>query len=356
MAAQSLDPDSPAPTAVAATVRCAGVQAQDLAASRLAVRARSEPLTAADVVQACDRDRTLVRTWLMRGTLHMVAAQDLRWMLALLGPRLVARQRRRRYELGVDDTTCARLLAAAPTVLAAGPLTRSQLITGFAEQGVAIDPRGQAPVHAAFFLSASGLTCRGPDQGREPTYVLLEDWVGQTSANPTGIGDPARELARRYFDAFAPASRQDFQSWSGLPARVATAAMTELDLSPIELDGSAPVPSDQRLWAPSPQRPAGDGWRLLPAFDTYLVGYRRRDLACEPSMARRIYAGGGWIHPSVVHRGRLVGTWRLRSAQPATLSVEMFDLAKASRPAIEREAAEIERFLGRTVRLTFAPM
>jgi Winged helix DNA-binding domain len=355
MAAQGLDPDHSARTAVAATVHCAGVQAQDRTASRLAVRARSQGLTAAEVAQACDRDRTLVRTWLMRGTLHMVAAQDARWMLALLGPRLLAGQRPRRHQLGLNDATCDRLQAVAPAVLAAGPMTRSELVTALAQQGVAIEPRGQAPAHAVFYLSASGLTCRGPDRGAEPTYVLLDDWLGSPSADRNAsIDDPARELAQRYFDAFAPASREDFQSWSGLPGKVATAAMAELDLSPVQLGGSVAVPSQQRLWSPGKQRQAQDGWRLLPAFDTYLLGYRRRDLACEPSMARLVYAGGGWIHPSVVRRGRIVGTWRLRSAQPATLSVEMFDHAAAARPAIEREAADIERFLERPIQLTFA--
>ncbi|MGH9278973.1 MAG: winged helix DNA-binding domain-containing protein [Acidimicrobiales bacterium] len=312
----------PLATDVVGAARAAGLQAQDLGASRLAVRARSRGLTLADVVRAVN-EGTVVRTWLMRGTLHLVPAEDVRWLVALFGPLLVRRDRRRRLQLGLDDDLCERALAALPDVLAGGPLTRAELV-----HGLGLTLTGQAPAHLMAFAAASGVICRGPERGAEATYVLLDRWV------PAGVAvdGGAVELARRYFASFAPATADDFVAWSGLPAGPARAAA--------EASGE-PVPVTVE------GEPA---WRLLPAFDSYLVGYRSRAPALDPQYAARINAGGGWVHPAVVRNGRIVGTWRLRDK---TVAVELFGTRpRGARAALEEEAADVGRFLGLEARLT----
>jgi hypothetical protein len=124
-----------------------GLQAQDTPASRLAIRPRSTGLDQDDVRRACNQDRSVVRTWVMRGTLHMVAAEDAAWLVGLLGPAFAAAGRRRRLQLGLDDRLCGRALEALPAVLAGGPLPRAELVRALAAKGVTVDPDGQAPAH-----------------------------------------------------------------------------------------------------------------------------------------------------------------------------------------------------------------
>ena len=185
-----------------------GLQAQDTPASRLAVRPRSTALDEAAVRRACNQDRSVVRTWAMRGTLHLVAAEDAGWLVGLLGPVFAAADRRRRLQLGLDDGPCERALEALPAVLAAGPLSRADLVRGLAAEGVRVDPDGQAPAHLVAYAALRGLVCRGPDlDGDQASYVLLEDWVGPGRAVGRALDpdDALAELARRYLAGHGPA-------------------------------------------------------------------------------------------------------------------------------------------------------
>jgi hypothetical protein len=327
-----------------------GLQAQDTPASRLAVRARSTGLDEAAVRRACDQERSVVRTWVMRGTLHLVAAEDAGWLVALLGPGFAAGNRRRRLQLGLDDARCERALAALPAVLAGGPLSRAGLVAGLAAEGVQIEPKGQAPAHLVGYAAMRGLVCRGPDlDGDEPSYVLLEAWSGAGRALD---GDDAlAELARRYLGGHGPAAPEDLAAWSGLALGRARRAfeLVAAELDEVELDG-------RPLWAPARTlalatgagRSSGPVVRLLGRFDDYLLGWRSRDLVLDPAFAGRVHAGGGWFHPALVVDGRVAGTWRARRAgNRLELTVEPFGgrLPRGARPALEAEAADVGRFL-----------
>jgi hypothetical protein len=326
-----------------------GLQAQDTPASRLALRPRSTGLDEAAVRRACNQDRSVVRTWAMRGTLHLVAAEDAGWLVALLGPVFTAAGRRRRLQLGLDDGVCRRALAALPAVLAGGPLSRAELVRRLALEGVRVDPRGQAPAHLVGYAALQGLICRGPDlDGDEASYVLLEDWVGSGPARDPE--DALAELARRYLGGHGPAAPEDLAAWSGLPAGRARRAFELVagELREVELAG-------RRLWAPAGAsatrarpRSGRPVVRLLGRFDDYLLGWRGRDLILDPRFARRIQAGGGWIHPAVVVDGRVAGSWRARrAAGRLDLTVAPFGrLPAGTRPALAAEAADLGRFLG----------
>lgn len=338
---------------VAGAVGTAGaLQAQDTRAARLAIRCRSSGLDADAVDRACREERSVVRTWLMRGTLHMVLSEDVAWMVGLLGPRFAAAGRRRRLELGLDDDTCARALPAIKDVLAGrAPLSRAELMTEVRSRGIPVDLSGQAPAHLVAYAAMRGLVCRGPEsEGDEPSYVLLEDWVGRQPER-----EPERalaELARRYLAGHGPATPADFAWWSGLEAPRARRGFQLIgpDLAEVEVAG-------EPMWTLAPA-PTADvpphSARLLPAFDAYLLGYyRSRDLALDPRFASRIQAGGGWIHPAVLVDGLVVGTWRLRPrGQRLAVDVEPFEeLAADVLPALVAEAEDVGRFLARDVAL-----
>jgi Winged helix DNA-binding domain len=336
------------PREVAEVVRAVGgLQAQDTPASRLAVRPRSTGLDEAAVRRACAQDRSVVRTWAMRGTLHLVAAEDAGWLVALLGPVFAAADRRRRLQLGLDDGLCERALEALPAVLAGGPLSRADLVSGLAAEGVRVDPGGQAPAHLVGYAAMRGLVCRGPDlEGDQASYVLLEHWVG-----PTRTLDPDEalaELARRYLGGHGPAGPEDLAAWSGLPVGRARRAFELVAGELRELEWAG-----RRLWAPAGapanrSRAAGPVVRLLGRFDDYLLGWRDRDLVLDARFARRIQAGGGWIHPAVVVDGRVAGTWRARRAGgrlDVTVAPFSGRLPRGTRPALEAEAADLGRFL-----------
>lgn len=327
---------------LASVTRCAGVQAQDRAASRLAVRSRSTGLTAADVRRACDCDRTVVRTWAMRGTLHAIPAGDVRSLVALLGPVTIASYTKRRASLGLDGAVCAKLLDTTPEVLADGPLTRAELVAAWNDRGVEVRAKGQAGAHAVLYVAASGMVCRGPDRDSEPTFVLLDDWLGGTARDAVPqLG--AAELARRHLRAFGPADARDFQSWSGLRAAHARAAVEAA------ADGSVRVGAQTLYTAGVTAEPA-TGWRLLPAFDTALLGHRDRAALGEPDALAAVFTGGGWIHPAVLHAGRVVSRWRWRpptKRSPGVVAVESgADLDKDDRRALHAEASDVGRFLG----------
>ncbi len=343
MAAQGLSALGAEDVAAAAT-RCAGIQAQDLLASRLAVRARAGHSTEAQVARACDEDRSVVRTWLMRGTLHMVAAADVRWLVRLLGPSVAARFQRRRDQLGLDPALCERLLEKLPGVLAGRSLSRRGLVAELAQAGVRLDPSGQAAAHAMVFAAAAGVFCRGPDREvvGEPTYVLLNDWL--TRAKEQRPVEPEVELPRRYFVSFGPAGVEDFAAWSGLALPAARAACSALGLVTVDCDG-------RRLLLAGIGR-EGSGWRLLPRFDTYLVGYRDRTLLRDAATSRAVYAGG-WIHPGVVHDA---GAWSAAggcAASPvrAPSRVQLSFAASGDEEALAAEASDVGRFLGIETRL-----
>ena len=296
------------------------VQAQDVRPARLAVRVRSRGLVAADVDAAC-RDAVVVRTWLMRGTLHMVLADDVRWLLRVFGARNADKYAGRRRQLGLDDDLCRRALATLSTVLADRPMERAPLVAALAEDGVVIDPASQAPAHLLMLAASRGLVCRGPETDRdEPTYVLLDDWAPRTDEDPAA--DLGR-LANRYLAGYGPADAADLAAWSGLPVGLARRAFAAAGIEQAEPVGSG-----------------ASAVRLLGHFDNYLLGYQDR----------QVHANGGFIMPTVLVGGRAVAEWRMTPA--GEVSLEPFEaLSDRVQRGVRAELDDLARFLGKPVAL-----
>ena len=322
---------------VADAVRAAAaVQAQAAGPARLQIWSRTQGLRAADV-DAAVADRAVVRTWLMRGTIHMVAADDLRPFLALLGPVNLAAGRRRREQLGLTDALCARAIGAFAEILAGGrALTRAELVAELGGHGVVIELKTQQSPHLLAFAANSALICRGPDAARdEPTYVLLDEWLKPADAAPPDRETALRRLAGRYFAAYGPATTADLAAWSGLSAADANAAF---DLIRDSLDEVGY--ENRRLFVPGGAQPAPPErpHRLLARFDPYLLGHRSRELILDPVFAKRVNAGGGMIAQTMLDAGRVVGTWKSGQLEPFE------DLSAAAVEAWQPELAAAAAF------------
>lgn len=338
---------------VDAVVRVCGVQAQAAGPARLAVRARTRGKTAADVDRASAEDRRVVRTWAMRGTLHMLAASDVRWLVALLGPVYLAKGKRRRDQLGLDERTCERAVAALEKILSADqPLPRADIVARLADSGIRIDPKSQAPAHLLLYAANRGLICRGPDlAGDEPSYVPMDDWLGKHAKNPFPDREQAlAELARRYLAGYGPAGSADFANWSGLPRADANTAF-EAVASEAEQVSSAAA-TGTLLALELPKRTAELPPRLLGHFDTLLLGYASRELMLDSAHSKQVQAGGGFIQPTVLVDGRVVGVWKLDRDKHRVL-VQPFDtLPRGCRDGLQAEAEDIGRFLGEKLSFT----
>ncbi len=332
-----------------------GIQAQDVPAANLAIGVRSRGLKLADVEEARLREHSIVRTWGLRGTLHFIAAEDLGWLIPLLGPVFIAGSRRRYAELGLDEETLGLGLRLLREALASrGPLTRGEIVQYLGAQGLKIE--GQARPYLISRGALEGLFCLGPDRGGEPTYVLVEDWVKVGRALPREAA--LAELTRRYLSAYAPARPEDLAAWSGLKLGEARSAWSLIaaEIEPVDIrNGPAWMLKAQveqmdwnELHAPPPRV------RLLPRFDAYLLGYANRELVVAPEHEKRINRGGGMVNPVLLAEGRAVGTWKARARRDLLeISIDPFEeLAAELLPAIESEVAALASFLGVTTRLS----
>jgi hypothetical protein len=317
-----------------------GLQAQDTRMARLLVRPRASGVDAASVDRAC-QDGSVVRTWAMRGTLHMVAAEDLRWLVDLLGPTFISRSRPRRRQLGLPDDLCEHATEVMVEVLAGKQLSRAALVGEVRARGIPVQD-GQAHAHVVAYAAMRGAICRGPDRGGEPTYTLVSEWV--TTQRTLGPDESLAELARRYLTAHGPAGLDDFVTWSGLPVRQARRA---IELVAQEFEETTTAAGKAWLRPDRRREPHARAAVLLGHFDPYLLDYRNRTFALDPAFAKRVQAGGGFIQPTVVVGGQVVGTWRQRRARESlTIDIEPFrPLDRAVLPHLEEEATDLGRYL-----------
>ncbi len=327
-----------------------GVQAQELPAARLSLRPRSAGLTDAGVEAARVEERSFVRTWAMRGTLHLVASDDLFWLRRLLSPGSIRANERRSAQLGLDEKTYRRAMTLIDGALAGGKaLGRAALKEALAGGGV--DSGGQRMVYLLARATAEGLICEGPSVGRYATYVRVEDWLRTSPPPQVDRAGDLNRLVVRYLDAYGPAAPEDLATWSGLPVSECRAAFRDAGLTAVSTGGRA-------FWITG--EPGGydpPGVKLLPAFDTFLLGYRERSLHLDPAHVRRVNAGGGIVKPVLMVDGRVAGTWRLvRKAKGAAVSVQPFlEPAKVTELQLEEEMEDLARFLGAPVSLTVEP-
>jgi hypothetical protein len=318
------------------------LQAQDYYGALWAVGLRMRAASEAAVEQAI-AERRIVRTWPMRGTLHFVAAEDARWMLELLAPRMIALNAARiERDFGLDAAMLKRCRRVVEKALAGGKaLTRSELYAALDAGGIA-SPE-QRGIHVTGRLAQEGLICLGPRSGKQPTFVLLDEWL---PAVPRKSRDEAlAELAHRYFSSHGPATAQDFAWWSGLTVKDAQAgiALARSRLAHEVIGGATYWLSPTAVVARK-----GNAVHLLPPFDEYLVAYKDRSAALDPGLGRQVIGINGLVNASVVRDGRVVGVWkRTLQKQSVVLAPKLFaPQPRAQQQALARTAKLYSAFLG----------
>jgi hypothetical protein len=312
---------------VAVAERILAVQGQDPRGFRLAVRARTEGVTAADVDRALTEDRSLVVTWLNRGTLHLVRSEDYPLIQAVTTPPLRTSSQRRLAQEGLPPADAERGVATIAKALAdEGALTSDVLRERLAAAGVRA--QGQALYHLLFKASLDGLVVRGPMVGKKQAYVLVRDWLGEHEQIDRDSALP--EFARRYLAGHAPATDRDLARWAGISLRDARAGLA----------AAGPPPRSDHAELPPP--------RLLGAFEPCLLGWASRTdiVGADP---KNLVTVGGMFYPFAMVEGRAVARWKLADG---AMELDRFRrIAKADREALERDAADVRRFLGEDVRV-----
>jgi hypothetical protein len=322
-----------------------GVQAQVSSAAALAFRARTVGLTSERVQHAREHDRSIVRTWAMRGTLHLVSAEDYGWLIPIVTEPRAANAHRRLRQEGVSAEEAARAAGLIERMLENdGPLTRPEIAERLRRHRIRTD--GQAIAHLVWLAAANGSICFGPDRGADESFVLVRDWLGE----PVVMDRDAAliELAVRYLTSHAPAEPADLAFWSGVRINDARRGWRGIEDRLIEVrTPRGPRWSLRTRMAQAPRSLV----RLLPAFDEYLLGWKDRDLIAPALHRPKINRGGGWLHPVVIADGRAVATWRTVPATDALrIEIHPFShLAPTVRRASAREASEIAVFLGKPV-------
>ncbi len=321
------------------------VQAQDYLGALWAVGLRTRNANEENVKRAIV-DKTIVRTWPMRGTLHFVAAADVRWMLDLLTPRIIASRARLYKQLELDDQIFARIKELFVSALQGGKQLPRDAMYGLLE-AADISTTGGRGLHILSRLAQEGIICFGTREGKQQTFALLDEWAPK--AKRMARDEALAELARRYFTSHGPATLQDFVWWSGLRTADARAGleMAKPHLVQEVIDG-------QTYWLASSMPTAKDASPtayLLPAFDEYTVAYKDRSAVLNPLYAKQVNTGNGIFFPTIVIDGQIVGTWKrtLKKSAVVITPSPFTKLNEAETRAFAAAASRYGEFLDQSV-------
>jgi hypothetical protein len=320
--------------------RLLAIQAQDGRGARLAVRARTRGVSAADIDRALTDERSLVITWCNRGTLHLVASEDYPWLHALTTPPLMTASTRRLAQEGLPPAVAERAVEVVRRALADdGPLTREALRDRLQRADIRV--AGQALIHVLFRAAIEGVVVRGPMVGRRHAYVLAREWLPATD-RPANRDAALAELARRYLAGHGPAGDRDLARWAGLPLRDARAGLKliagELRDEPGELRDEPGGLVDLRSRGRMGQLPPP---RLLGPFEPVLVGWSSRTPVLGEHDANVV--SGGLFRGFAMVGGRGVATWRMTDG--AVAIAPFAAISDADARALRGDAAALIRFL-----------
>lgn len=327
------------------------VQAQDYLGSLWAIGLRLPAATEAIIEQAI-ADKTIVRTWPMRGTLHFVASADIRWILELLAPntRTLIRNAASYNHLELEEEDFAKSNAIFVKTLQGGKqLIRAELATALAQARIAA--KGLCFLLMLNRAITDGLLCYGVRRGKQQTFTLLDEWLPPTA--PLTRDEALARFAKRYFTSHGPATLQDFAWWSSLTLTDARAGleMVKAELAQEVIDG-------QTYWLASPLSTPATNQELptaylLPAYDEYTVAYKDRSAVLDPVYFQQ--AGNG-LSPTIVLNGQIVGTWKRTIKKDAVdITLHLFNpLNDAEKHALTIAISRYSSFLSMPVNVVTA--
>ncbi|MBT2521411.1 winged helix DNA-binding domain-containing protein [Arthrobacter sp. ISL-28] len=325
------------------------MQAQDLQAALWAVGIRVPGTGLSDVRSALDAG-TVVRSWPMRGTLHLLAPEDLRWILNITTARLVQGMstRHRQLEISGSDVEACRKIAL-DLVTGGHGATRGELFAAFEAGGQ--PPTGQRGIHVLGLLCQSASLVPGPLAGNQQKFVAFDDWI--TTSRDLDREEGIAELLLRYLRSHGPATVRDFAWWSNTTLTEARAALPSISGQLVELEfgGTSYWLSPETAALLDDGVPGHRTVLALPGFDEFILGYTDRSLVLPPEHAQKIVPGGnGVFKKAVVAGGEVVGTWgRQGTGRAAAIISEPFDdskpLGPATLAAFNKAVERYERFL-----------
>ncbi|MEC5142298.1 winged helix DNA-binding domain-containing protein [Chitinophaga sp. 212800010-3] len=319
------------------------MQAQDYASSKWGIGARLPGCTHADVENAI-RQKKIIRTTVFRGTLHLVAAADVRWMLQLAAPSVRTRGRSMQRKLGLDEPLFDRIKQLLIKLLEGGKqLTRKEITAYLQANGINTDENRMN--HILYEAAISGITCNGALREKQFTYTLLDEWL--PASDMLDKETALQTLARRFFTSHGPATVADFAQWSGFPMKEAREGLESARSALV-----AKQAGDVTWWmAPGRTRPVTTSALLLPAFDEYFVGYKDRSTVIDMRHASKVMTLNGIFNPLMVRDGQVIGAWK-RTIKKDTVSIvtaPFRSMKKAELKDFEPAALRYAAFLGFTL-------
>ena len=298
------------------------------------------------------RDRSLVKTHLMRQTLHLVPADDFSLYISALKNCRVADALRIMRRFGIGEEEGHSLTPLIIDALSKGPLRRTAITAAIRPK---VSKRVRAWMAKVWSIvrvpMAEGMVCYGPGEGNEVTLIRTDHWL--KSQPPWDEGKARAELLRRYLSAYGPATIRDFAHWSGMPAGEVRPlpALLAAELEEIPAGTTVGLMLRKDVQALAACREGESSVRLLPHFDPYLLAHREKDHLVAPHLYKRVYRNQGWISPVVLVHGAVAGVWS-HKIQARKLIVTVNALTKMAKPlanAIEQEAESLASFLGSTL-------
>jgi hypothetical protein len=281
------------------------IQAQDYLGSLWTIGQRLPKALESEIEKEI-ADRKIVRTWPMRGTLHFVSPDDIRWMVKLLAPRIINKSKSLYKEQGLDAKTLDRGKKIIEDALQKkSQLTRPEIYEALGKRKIQVTE--QRGIHLIGFAAQEGLICFGPRDGKQHTFVLLDEWIPKSKL--LTVDESLAELASRYFESHGPATAQDFSWWSGLTLTEVKRSieMIEKELVKITVD-------DQQYWMkPVSSIPKSKALQLslLSWFDEYIIGYKDRTAAFDPATQKFIEKPkNGLYTPMILINGKIAGSWK----------------------------------------------
>jgi hypothetical protein len=345
---------------VQAVTRTAGIQAQVMSAAELALCTRVEGLSPQDVRAALWQDHTLMRTWAMRGTLHLLSAKELPLYVAACDWQHTARWSNYFAEFDLTPAQQEAFLSAIPHVLEQGPLTRLQLADAVAKhigatrvRDLILSESWGSPLKPSAYR---GELCFGPGQGQSATFMNPRTWIGEWQPIEPKLA--LQEIARRYLQAYGPATPEDFAFWWGYQKTFSRKLFQSIaeELEEVDVEGwqafalRATLPHMQSV-------ESVEKIHLLPLFDAYTIGAppRGREPLLAPAYKRQVFNLQGWAFAVILVNGSIQGIWsyKIRRSQ-IVVKVNLFSPFTATiRKGIEVEAERLSDFFKAKVLLEY---
>jgi Winged helix DNA-binding domain len=339
--------------------RLGGVQAQVMSFAELALAARVEGLRVADVREALWERRELVKTWTMRGTLHLLPADELAlWAGALRTRSYLWRTAGWTRYFGISVEELEELVAAIGSSLDGEGLTREEL---GAAVGKLAGPRAEELMASGWGtllkpVAMEGGLVFGPNRGRNVAFVTPHSWIGPFEPLPSE--QAMAEVLRRWLRTYGPGSHKDFALWWGVSAGRARKPFDALGDELVEVSvegrrGVALAEDAAALEGAAADRRA----RLLAGFDPHVVGFLPREGLVEPDFKSRVSRTAGWISPVVLVSGEAVGVWK-HELRKGTMEITIEPFGKLAAARVRELSEDAERLagaLGATPSVQLAP-